>query len=331
MKWKNLFVLLFVFFLGAALPSAAAGAESPVRIAYSAISGNYTALWVAAETGAFREMGLQAETLYVSGGRTLTQALVAGDVQFGFSNGGSAIRATLSGGDMLIVGVAVDRFIFALVSRPDIRTPRDLKGKKLGLIRLGGSTETASRVALERSGLTPNKDVALLQIGGMAQILAALQSRSIDVGILSPPTVWVAEKDGFRDLVDITAMNISYPNPAIVTTGAFARAHPDAVFNFMKAYAVGAKRMKTDEPLTKKILRKYTRMKDPDIIDKLYNLYALKILQKAPYIEPAVIQSAINDVAATEPRVKSVPPTRFYDDRFVKNLETSGFLKKLYR
>jgi len=221
-------------------------AQTSRTIAYSAISGNYTAVWMAAETGAFKEVGLEADILYISGGRVLTQALLAADVHIGFANGGSAIQATQSGADLLIIGIAVDRFIFSLLSKPDMRNVADLKGKKLGVINLGGATDTASRIALERNGLVPNKDVAFLQIGGIPQILASLQGGSIDVGILSPPTMWLGQKAGLHELVDITAMNIPYPNPAIVTTKTFARDHAADVFKFMKAYALGAKRMKSD-------------------------------------------------------------------------------------
>jgi len=98
----------------------------------------------------------------------------------------------------------------------------------------------------------------------------------------------------------------------------------------MRAYAIGGKRMKTNEALTKKVLMKYTRTEDPEIIDRLYQLYAFKILQKAPYITPAAIKGAIEEIAGTIPQVKTVPATTFYDDRFVKDLETSGFLQKLY-
>jgi ABC-type nitrate/sulfonate/bicarbonate transport system substrate-binding protein len=301
-----------------------------MRIAYSAISGNYTPLWIAAETGAFKEVGVDAQLVYISGGPVLTQALLAGDVNIGFSNGGSAIQAIQSGADLLIIGVAVDRFIFSLMARPEIRTVADLKGKRLGVVRLGGATDIAARVALERSGLTPHKDVALLQIGGIGEILAALRGGSIDAGILSPPTVWRAEKLGLRELVDVTAMGVAYPNPAIVTKRTYSRSHAEEVHKFMRAYAVGGKRMKTNEALTKKVLTRYTRTEDPEIIDRLYQFYAFKILQKAPYITPAAIKSAISEVAEKTPQIQNVPATTFYDERFVKDLETSGFLQKLY-
>lgn len=329
MKRKRSCCLLVVICLWA-VASSSAVAQPLMRIAYSAISGNYTPLWIAAETGAFREVGLDAQLVYISGGPVLTQALLAGDVHIGFSNGGSAIQAIHSGADLSIVGIAVDRFIFSIISKPEIRTAADLKGKRLGVVRLGGATDIAARVALERHGLAPHKDVALLQIGGIAEILAGLRGGSIDAGILSPPTMWRAEKLGFHELVDITAIGIAYPNPAIVTRRTYSRSHADEVHKFMRAYAIGGKRMKTNEALTKKVLMKYTRTEDPEIIDRLYQLYAFKILQKAPYITPAAIKGAIEEVAGTIPQIKTVPATTFYDDRFVKDLETSGFLQKLY-
>jgi hypothetical protein len=142
--------------------------------------------------------------------------------------------------------------------------------------------------------------------------------------------VWRAEKLGLRELVDVTAMGVAYPNPAIVTKRTYSRSHAEEVHKFMRAYAVGGKRMKTNEALTKKVLTRYTRTEDPEIIDRLYQFYAFKILQKAPYITPAAIKSAISEVAEKTPQIQNVPATTFYDERFVKDLETSGFLQKLY-
>jgi len=329
MIWKQLGSLLFGIFLWVEMSSPAA-AQPLMRIAYGAISGNYAALWVAAETGAFKEVGLDAQMVYIGSGTVLTQALVAGDVHVGFSNGGAAIRATQSGADLVIIGITVDRFIFSMISKPEIRAVVDLKGKKIGVTRFGSATDISGRIALERNGLIPGKDVTLLQIGGIAEILAALRGGSIDAGVLSPPTMWRAEKLGFRELVDITAMGIPYPNPAIVTTRTYIRSHEEEVHKFMRAYAIGAKRMKTNEALTKKVLMKYTRTEDPEIINRVYQFYVFKVLQKAPYITPGAIKSAIDEVAEKTPQVKSVPATTFYDERFVKDLETSGFLQKLY-
>ena len=329
MNWKRLGTLLLGFFLWAGISSSVA-AQTVMRIAYGSISGNYLPLWVAADTGAFKEVGLEAQTLYIGSGTLLTQALIAGDVQIGFSNGGAAIRATQSGADLAIIGISVDRFIFSLISKPEIRTMADLKGKKIGVTRFGSATDISARIALERNSLVPGKDVTLLQLGGIGEILAGLRGGSIDAGILSPPTMWRAEKFGFRELFDITAMGIPYPNPAIVTTRTYIRSHTEDINKFMRAYAIGARRMKTNEALAKKALIKYTRTEDPEIIDRVYQFYALKVLQKAPYITPAAVKSAIDEVAATTPQVKSVPATTFYDDHFVKELETSGFLQKLY-
>lgn len=322
----------YIFFIVVLWPSVSlpALAQPLMRIAYSSISGNYTPLWIAAETGAFKEVGLDAQLVYISGGPVLTQALLAGDIHIGFSNGGSAVRAIYSGADLLVVGIAVDRFIFSMMGKPEIRTVAALKGKKLGVVRLGGATDVAARIALERNGLVPDKEVAILQIGGLTEILGGLRAGRIDAAILSPPTMWQAEKLGFHELVDITAVGIAYPNPAIVTRKTYSRNRAEDIHNFMKAYALGTKRMKTNQALTKKVLAKYTRTEDAEIIDKLYQFYAFKILQKAPYITPAAIKSAIDEIAEKTPQIKNVPATNFYDDRFVNDLETSGFLQKLY-
>jgi NitT/TauT family transport system substrate-binding protein len=160
----------FVLFLG--VPR---GAAAPVRVAYSAISGAMGPLWVAHDMGIFNRHGLEVQLLYIGGGSVVTQALLGGDVQFVRLGANAVIQASLRGADLKMIANTINRLVFKLMSKPEVKTAADLKGKTIGVTRLGGSTDFALDLALKKWGLRRGTDVAVLQTGGMPQLLGAVQ------------------------------------------------------------------------------------------------------------------------------------------------------------
>ena len=169
---KNL-KLSFATICGLILWAASAHAVQ-IRVAYSAISGSMTVLWVAHEQGLFKRQGLETELLYIGGGTVVTQALIGGDVQFVRLGAASVIQASLRGAELKMISNTVNTLIFSLISKPEIRSTKDLRGKKIGLTRFGGSTDYALDLVLNKSGLRKGQDLAVIQTGGMPQLLGAL-------------------------------------------------------------------------------------------------------------------------------------------------------------
>ncbi len=306
-------------------------AAERIRIGYSSISGSYIGIWVAHDAGLFTQEGLDDQIILIPSGSQLAQVTVAGEVEIGSFNGSSAIAAALKGADIKIIGATVNKMIFSIYSKPDIKTMEGLKGKKLGVTRFGSSTDISARFALRKHNLQPEKDVVILQMGSMSAILGGLQGGSIDAGVVSPPTLFTVDKLGFRELQSVTDMDLAFPNPALIVQGGIIRNRPPVIDKFMRAYARAIHLTRTNKALTLKSIAKYSKVEDPFFLQKTYDLYIGKVLEKAPYINMAGMRNALDDLAKTIPSAKEAKPEQFIDFRFLENLEKSGLLQELYR
>ncbi len=308
-----------------------ATAADRIRIGYSSISGSYLGLWVAHDAGFFTQEGLDDQMILIPSGSQLAQVVTAGEVDIAALNGSSAMAAALQGADIKIIGNTTNKLIFSIYVRPEIKTIGDLKGKKIGVTRFGSATDIAARFALRKHNLDPQKDVTILQMGAMSSIMGGLQGGSIDAGLVSPPTLFAVEKLGFKELVSVTDMNLAFPNPSLVVQGGIMKKKPDLVDRFMRAYARGIHRAKTNKEFTFKSIAKYTKIEDPPVLAKAYDLYVGKVLERAPYINMAGMKNALDDLARTVPAAKEAKAEQFIELRFLDNLEKSGLLKELYR
>src|SRR5262247_4499805 len=320
--WTALFTLLCV---------SAAPAADRMRIAYSSISGAYTGIWVAHDAGLFAKEGLEDQIILIPSATQLAQVVVAGDVDIASLGGGPLMAAGLSGADLKVFGNNVNKMIFSLHAKPEVKSLEELRGKRIGVSRFGSSSDVSARYALRKNNLDPQKDVILMQLGSMSNMFGALKSGAIEASMVSPPTQFLSEKMGFKELVSITDMNYAYPNPAMVTSGEMIRKKPDLIDRFLRAYVRGVHRARTDREFAIKSLAKYTTVTDPVLLSKTYEFYLDKVVEKAPYINMAGMQNALDDLARTLPAAKSAKPEQFVDMRFLDKLEKSGLLTELYR
>jgi ABC-type nitrate/sulfonate/bicarbonate transport system substrate-binding protein len=310
--------------------SSAQGADR-IRIGFSSISGSYLGLWVAHDAGYFAKEGLEDQMILIPSGSQLAQVATAGEVDLAALNGSSAMAAALQGADLKIVGNTTNKLIFSIYVRPEIKSVEALKGKKIGITRFGSATDVAARVALRKHNLDPQKDVTILQMGAMTSIMGGLQGGAIDGGLVSPPTLFAVDKMGFKELINVTDMNLAFPNPSLVAQGGIMRKKPDLVDRFMRAYAKAIHRARSDKELTLKSIAKYTKIEDPAVLNKAYDLYVGKVIEKAPYIDMTGMKNALDDLAKTVPAARDAKPEQFIESRYLDNLEKSGLLRDLYR
>ncbi len=318
---------LLIFLLLGIQPAFAA---DRVRIGYSSISGAYTPIWVAHDAGYFAKEGLQDDIVLIPSGTQLAQVTVAGEIDIGSLNGSSAIAAALQGADLKIIGNSGNKMVFSLYVRPEIKTVEQLKGKKIGVTRFGSAPDISVRYALRKYNINPDKDLTLIQLGFMATVAGGLQGGSIEGGVVSPPTQFAVDKAGFKELINITDMNFAFPNPALVAVGSIIRSKPDVINRFMRAYVRGMHRARTDPAFTYKSMAKYTKIEDTAVLQKAYEFYMSKVLEKAPYINMTGVQNALDDLAKTVPAAKNARPEQFVDMKFLDTLEKGGLLKELY-
>ena len=306
-------------------------AAERLRIAYSSISGAYTGIWVAHDAGLFAKEGLDDQIILIPSATQLAQVVVAGDVDIASLGGAPVIAAVLNGADLKVIGNNVNKLIFSLHVKPEIKSIEELRGKRIAVSRFGSSSDVPARHALRKFNLDPLKDITLMQLGSMSNMFGALKSGAVEASMVSPPTQFLSEKLGFKELLSVTDMDLAYPNPAMAVSGELIRRKPEIIDRFMRAYVRAIHRAKTDRDSTIKTLAKYTTVTDPALLGKTYDFYMNKVLERAPYVNMQGMQNAIDDVARTLPAAKNAKPEKFVELRFLDRLEKSGLLKELYK
>ncbi len=320
----------YVLVLVVLLLATAANAQ-PLRIAYTSIAVVYGPLWLTKEAGIFKKYGIDPEFIYIAGGPPSLQALIAGDVAIAFTAGGATVAANLAGSDVVLLGASIDSLPFELWSIPSIKEPAQLKGSKLGVSRIGATTDFVARYLLKKWGLQPDKDVPIFQAGSGPQVFAALKGGSVHSGVLSTgPETLRAEAEGYVRLADVSTSGLVYPFGPFAARQPFLKSQPDLVSRFMKAYVEGIHRFKTDKTAALATLEKYTKQKTTPGVEKIYEIYATKYFKRVPEATPAGVQTILEEISATRPLPPGIAPQRFVESRFIRDLVSSGFVDSLY-
>src|SRR5579884_1627106 len=308
-----------------------APAAIPVTIGYSSLSDSNLGLWVAQDAGLFAQNGLAVQDFpYITSGTLTVQALIGGNVQFAAAGSDAVVDAVLHGSDLAMIAGASNKFDFALIAGGDIQSGDDLRGKRIGISKIGSSSDFSARTALQHLGLDPDNDVTILQIGGTGARLSALQSGAIDATVEIPPTLFEAENQGYHVVLDLASIGVEYEEGPISTTQDMITNHPDTVQRFIRAYLAGIHRMKTDKQFAIQVSSHYTHMADPDILDKSWERFAQQSIPRVPYITDAAIETVLKERASTDSTAATTKPSQFYDNRFLKEAEDSGFVARLY-
>jgi NitT/TauT family transport system substrate-binding protein len=335
MKGRSFFLLIY-FLVCLAHPSQqilAAEGQSPrkVRMAFTSLSGSMIPPWMAREAGIFAKHGLEVEVIATPSGVEGMNALIAGEVQFLQIAGGTTVSAALGGADVIILGTTIDTFVQNLMVRPEIEKAEQLKGKSLGISRFGTSIDTGARVALRHFGLVPEKDVAIVQVGSVEATVLAMQGNRVQAGILSFPSIARAKKLGHRVLLDIGALGIPYASTGMTTRGRLVREDPDLIRRYMAAQVEAIARVKRDRNFAMTVMGKYLRTTDSEMLSETYDIYVQKHLLKVPLPSVDALKTVLEELAPRNPKAKEVDPRKFFDDSFVRQMQSSGFIDSLYR
>lgn len=325
-KRKSL-AAIFLAFLVASVAAQRLNAAMPtIRIGYPQPSGAQLPVWVIADAGTDKRYGVDVQVIYISGGARLTQTIVAGDVDMGVT-GGAVVNGILSGAELVYIAIGVPTYGFSVYARPEIKDISELRGKVLGVMTKGASTDHAATALLRRYGMRPGQDVKILYLGGVREVLAALERGIVPAGIISPPTTLMARRLGYKELVNIGSLKLPYIHNGIVARRAIVRQNPDLVRRFLKAYVAAIKITKEEPEVAKRALARFLATKDAAIIDEAYRAFA-PLFPAVPYITEDYIRSVLS--VTDHPRAGAADPKDFFDNRFLKELEESGFIKELY-
>jgi len=321
-------LLLFLPALLISLLAQDASAQMKARINWTAVTGAQSGVFIAQQEGLFKKNGLEVELLHIPSSSRGIQAILAGEIAFSYMDGMNAVQANLKGAGLALVAGATNRMVFSLMARPEIKKASDLKGKKIGITRVGSSTHTSALYALNQAGLKPG-DYQILPLVEVPNILTALMAGQIDAGVVSPPTNSRARKAGFNELANLAKEGPEYVSVGIGTSRSYIKANEEIVRRVVRSYAEAVHVFKTDKPVAFKMIQTYLKVKDPDIQEDTYNQFR-EYLESIPFVSRKGIEAILTEQAEKDPQARQAKPEDFIDMRFMNELEKEGFFKKLW-
>jgi len=319
---STIYVLVLIICLRAG--SANAPAPSTIRVGYPQLNGGQIPLWNIPEQRLDRKYGLDIKPVYIPGGVRLTQSALSGSVDIALT-GGAAINAMLSGAELIYVGMPVPTYAFSLYARPEIKDVTDLRGKTLG-----DHQRCIVRSCFHRSPPTvqmTQHDLKVLYFSRQEDALAALHQGLVQAAVHSPPTTLMARRLGYKELVNIGSLKLPYPFMGVAIRRSAVQQSPETIRGFLKAFVAGLKIAIEQPDVSKRAAARDLATKDQEIIDEAYNGFA-PLFPKIPYVTDEAIRSALS--VTDHPKASSANPKDFYDNRFLQELESSGFVKELY-
>src|SRR5918992_2433620 len=331
---KSRFLLFWSVIWVVGLNSIAGGnaAESaklaPLRLAYSAITVNQAIPWISLEAGHFKKHGLDVEFIHASS-ITALQALLAGEVTIVQSATDGAVTSNLSGADSIFMGAILDKPLYSFIVNSKIKTPQDLRGKRVGVTRFGATPDALARATLKMWGLDPSTEVSMIQLNEMGLLVQGLVNGVIDAAPISIPNNIRAKNLGFVELFDMTRIGKTYITGTVVTRKRFIDGQRDLAKRFMRGFLQGMKTYLEDEEFSIKVIQKWTRAKNRDEIKEAYALQAKNML-RIPRTSIDGVRTILEGLDKM-PAAKTADPRRFIDFTLLDELDKEGFLKNLYK
>jgi NitT/TauT family transport system substrate-binding protein len=301
----------------------------PIKVAYAALVAGQIAVWIAKDGGYLAKHGVDADLIYIPA-TTATQALIAGEIQLAQVTGVSTAGAILSGADVKIIASVQNKLAGSIYARPEIKSPEQLKGKRLGISRYGALSDTAVTIFLEHYGLKRGTDVAVLQMGGLPEVITALDRGAIQAGFANPPQTIRARHLGMIDFFDLNSLGVELQQTCLTVTTKYLREHRPVVKSFLEAYAESLQRFMTDRDFSIQVMKKYLRLEDKELLDDAYAFYSVR-LEKIPYPTIKGIKFILDQMAETHPAAKKTSPESFVDISLLQEMEQSGFFKQLWK
>jgi len=300
-----------------------------LNVGYSAISGDALPAWIAKDAGIFEKNGLDVQLVFFTGGTTAVMALVSADTPIAQLAGAAVVNSVMAGSDAALVVGGVTSLNYYLMGRPEIKTAEQLKGGTVAISRFGSSSDFIARFALQKVGLTPGKDVTIVQIGSTtARVDAALTGR-VQATVVNPPASIIAQKRGMTVLADLPKLGLVYQHTSVATTRKYIREHPEIVRRYVKSQVDAVHRIYTDKEASLRALARFIgRTVERDVLEKTWeNLLSEAVLPRKQY--PSL--EGIKTILATELKGKPGKPEDFVDSSFIRELDQSGYIDGLYK
>ena len=311
----------------------AAHGQDKLRMGLSSVSALHSAMWIAAEKGLFRKHGIDAEIVVTGqGGTAGISALLANDIQLVSVAGDALVAAALQGADLVMIAGVVNKGLQRLMTRPDIKTPAELKSKRVGVTRIGAVSHSVLLMILKRWNMTPN-DVQILQVGSSPNMLASMDKGGLDAAVITIPSMFVAEDRGYRVLLDLGDTDIYYLQTMVATTRGFIKNNRDKVVRFLKGYLEGIAYFKQNRRESLAVVKKKLRLEASQErnLERAFDLLNAKYYETLPYPSLRGVETVLGFVEKDHPRAKTADPKSFVDESLLREIEQGGFVKTLYQ
>jgi NitT/TauT family transport system substrate-binding protein len=294
------------------------GQKTAIQVSYSEVIPDEWAPWAAEDGGIYAKHGLDVTLQSIASANGIA-ALLSGQVQVAQLGGSEVLSADASGGDIVIVADLVPVFPYVFITAPSVASIADLKGKKVGVSKVGGSADIATRVALKANGLDPAKDVSIIETGSAANRVAALRSGAIQGGVSQPPESTTLEAQGFHSVYDMAKQKLPAANTVVAVTGTYLRANKQVVQNYVDALVESIARLKKDRAFAEQVLTHWEKVTDKTLLDSTYAFYTQEVFATYPQPSKAQYTATVQALTTTNPKLASFPVSKALNTAFVQS------------
>ena len=318
-------------FLFHSLISSDGRAQDKIRLSHSALESSNAVWYVAQERGFYKKNGLAAELLFIPSTTTSVSSLVAGDVHVANASGGGVASAVVAGADLVMVACYLNSLPYELVVNESVKSAEDLKGKSIGISRIGSASDVAARALIRGLGMEPDKQVLIMQVGGPAERAASFRTGRI-AGFPSPPGIIHLTKGmPFRILISTADFHKRFDFPYIcaTTTRSYLSRQRETVKKVVMAHVEATQFFKANKEETKKIISKYSRITNEDYLESAY-VASAKLYDQVPRVTRTGVEAQIKEATSRKPGAQLRFET-MVDESIVRELEQGGFIDKVYK
>lgn len=305
-------------------------AQEKLRLAWAGFSPTNSPIWVIEDRKLLQKMGVQPEIIAINASPTVLQALLANEIDAASISVTTLTSSRLAGADTVMIVGVVPTFVDHIVSLSSISSIEQLKGKTAGVNRLGSTSDLGLRLALKKLGIDPDKDVKIIPTGGTAERFAALSKGITQFTIIPEPFLTQAERLGFRNLYNISDLKIPFWWNGILSRDAIVKAKRPLLLKFARAMVEAIHIIKTEKNYAIGLIKKNLGVNDPEGLERAYRDYS-NIFPEAPYPTPDGVKTMLDYLAAKNPKAASADPKEYVDPSLIKELDSSGFIKQLYK
>ena len=311
---------LIVLTLLLGLPTAVSAAN--INVVWTSEVGQFAPLWVTKEAKLFEKYGNSVELIFIQGASSAAAALTSGDAHVGMFSPQVVISTPQL--ELVMFGRLGNTMDNRVYVRKGIKSIKEVK--RVAISRFGSNADFAARYLLQREGLKPDIDVALLQVGNQSNRIAAVETNNADAAMLTPPMTLQARKLGMTLLLDASKLNIPYSSLMFVSRRPYLAKTRAELVNFTKAMIEGVALYKSNKEFSLKVLSKYMKVQDREVLEENFKEYDFPL---KPYPAREYFELPIQEVGKKDPKVLKENPERYADMSLVKEIESSGFIDKI--